>query len=240
MAQLQCNRYISETLEGIQDFDLNPIQGYETKPLVSLEETTAMLVGLIPDIMKYVSVAKDKCNANADPLTRDESAAIYLYTMPKCVFRLLNNALRTQDRHKIAPWLSYLKLFIGALKKLPSCNGTVWRGASLDDGIIFTDGDIHTWWTVNSCSTDLQIIELYLGDKGTVFAIDAIEAKNISAFSAFPVERELILMPGTRVWPLSKKLNFKDQYFLVHLKEEDKQRLVFKILSSNSQRRYQS
>ncbi|CAF2136493.1 unnamed protein product [Rotaria magnacalcarata] len=182
-----------------------------------------MLVGLIPDIMKYVSVAKDKCNANADPLTRDESAAIYLYTMPKCVFRLLNNALRTQDRHKIAPWLSYLKLFIGALKKLPSCNGTVWRGASLDDGIIFTDGDIHTWWTVNSCSTDLQIIELYLGDKGTVFAIDAIEAKNISAFSAFPVERELILMPGTRVWPLSKKLNFKDQYFLVHLKEEDKQ-----------------
>ncbi|CAF2860709.1 unnamed protein product [Rotaria sp. Silwood2] len=225
-------RFINETHADIQDLGRNPIHGYEDEPLSSLEEAAKTLVSFIPQIAQDVSTAKHNCNQNSHLLTLDESAAIYLYTMPGPVFRLLNQALRSEDRHSIKPWFSFLKLFITALKKLPSSTITVWRGAAIDDGVIFTDGDIHTWWTVNSCSNDLAVIQIYLGKTGTVFAIDAAEAKNISSFSTFPDEKELILMPGTRVRPYCRHLNFNDQYFLIHLKEESQQRLVWKSLIS--------
>ncbi|UJR19291.1 hypothetical protein I4U23_022420 [Adineta vaga] len=44
-------------------------------------------------------------------LTWDQSAAIYLYSMP--------------DRNALKTWLLYLKLFITAFEKLPSCQTTV-------------------------------------------------------------------------------------------------------------------
>ncbi len=146
--------------------------------------------------------------------------------MPTSFFSRLNEALRAENRHALKLWFAFLKLFINALKKLPSTKKTVWRGIEGDVGSIFADGDVHIWWSVNSCSMDLKVVEKYLGKTGTVFAIDTINGKNISAFSTFPEEQEIVLMPGTYVSAQCLPLNFESRFFLIHLTEENQQRLV--------------
>src|ERR1700722_6817812 len=70
------------------DFDedpstmLMPIQGYEKKPLVILEEAVEPLVEFVPDVKAMTYVAKTRCKKSpADDLSIDESAAIMLYSM---------------------------------------------------------------------------------------------------------------------------------------------------------------
>lgn len=60
-------------------------------------------------------------------LTKDESAAITLYTC-QSIYRYLNVALRTKDLAKIQPWFAYLKLFHNAIKKLSPVKKIYCRG----------------------------------------------------------------------------------------------------------------
>jgi hypothetical protein len=53
-----------------------------------------------------------------------------------------------------------------------------------------------------------------------VFAIDATNGKDISEFSTFQEEQEVILMPGSRLRVKSKPLDFRNSLFIVHLGEE--------------------
>jgi hypothetical protein len=62
-------------------------------------------------------------------------------------------------------------------------------------------------------------VQPFLGENGTLFAIDAIQGKDISAFSAIPDEQEVVLMPGTRVRCKHESLNFIDRLFVLHLEE---------------------
>ena len=64
-------------------------------------------------------------------LTKDESAAITLYTY-NSVYVPLNRALRTEEPAKIRPWFGYLRLLHTALQKLPPVNRTFCRGESTD------------------------------------------------------------------------------------------------------------
>ncbi|CAF1496035.1 unnamed protein product, partial [Rotaria sp. Silwood1] len=143
--------------------------------------------------------------------------------MPKPFCSRLNETLRAKNRNALEPWFAFLKLFITALEKLPSTRKTVWRGVDGDVGSEFADGLVHTWWSINSCSMDLKVVEQHLGETGTIFAIDAVRAKNISAFSTFPEEQEIVLMPGTRVSAKCQLLKFIDRYILVSLEEDTSQ-----------------
>jgi hypothetical protein len=71
---------------------------------------------------------------------------------------------------------------------------------------------------------DLRSIQPYLGDNGTLFAIHTIHGKDISAFSAIPDEREVVLMPGTRMRAKCESLSFIDRLFVFHLEEINPQR----------------
>jgi hypothetical protein len=215
------DRFVNNTLSELQEANRSPIFGYEDSPVLTLEEAVEKIVPLISHAMDYVTTAKKNYNRHSDLLTQDESAAVYLYSMPTPFFSRLNDTLRIENRHALKPWFAFLKLFITALEKLPSTRKTVWRGVSGDVSSIFADGDVHIWWSVNSCSMDLKVVEKFLSETGTVFAIDAIDAKDISAFSTFPEEQEIVLMPGTRVRALSLPLNFESRFFIVHLEEEN-------------------
>jgi hypothetical protein len=214
------DRFINSTLSELQEANCSPIYGYQHLPLLTLEEATETLIPLVPDVIYYVSTAKNECNRNTTLLTWDESAAIYLYSMPIPFFSLLNDTLRAENRHALQPWFAFLKLFITALMRLPSTKKTVWRGVSGDVGTVFDDGDVHIWWSVNSCSTDISVVEQYLDNSSTLFAIDASHGKDISEYSKFQTEKEIVLMPGTRVLAKAHSLNFeKGRFFLVHLEE---------------------
>ncbi|CAF4227887.1 unnamed protein product, partial [Adineta steineri] len=144
------NRFVNRTLSELQEANRNPIFGYEDSPILTLEEAVEKLIPLIPRIKDYAMEAKSKVNRHSYVLTRDESAAIYLYSMASPFFRCLNEALRAKDRHALKPWFAYLKLFMTALKKLPSIKAVVWRGVYGDVSSVFANNNIDIWWSVNS------------------------------------------------------------------------------------------
>jgi len=215
------HRFANESVDELILTNLNPIDGYQRSPILPLEKAVASLLPHIDDLMKYVIDAKANCNSNSNFLTVDESAAIYLYTMPKPFFSRLNDALRNRKRHAMTPWLAYLKLFMTALDKLPSITGTIWRGVCGDVGSDYNDDNDVTWYSINSCSKSLKVIEWYIGETGTVFAINALHGKDISDYSVFKEEQEIILMPGCHLRVKSKTLNFDNRLFLVHMEEEN-------------------
>jgi len=232
MTPMRSDRYVDKNVLELQQANYRPIDGYEDQDIMTLENAVEKIVPLVENIGTYVEDAKQKCNRNFNILTWDESASIYLYTMPTPFFSRLNKTLRAEDRCALKPWFPFLKLFMSALKKLPSSAERVWRAVAGDIGSFPFEENVQIWWSVNSFSTALDVIQLYIGDMGTLFAIDAIHGKNISEYSAFTEEQEVILMPGTRVRWKSKPLNFMDRLLIVHLEEErtivqNIQRLVY-------------
>lgn len=104
---------------------LLPISGYEKEPLVPLRLACQPLKGILNDELdKFMKQALDNCKTPKDGLTQDESASIYLYTTEwtireKSLYYVLNATLRDENRDKLRPWQSYLKLFLTAFYKLP-------------------------------------------------------------------------------------------------------------------------
>ena len=220
------DRFVNSAPSELSEASLSPIHGYERLPILTLEEATENIIPLVPGLVNYVLTAKEDCNRNTTLLTWDESAAIYLYSMPTTFFSCLNDKLRSKDRYAIKAWFAFLKLFISALEKLPSVRKTVWRGVPDDIGSDFDDGEVHIWWSINSCSADMAVVKQYLDNNSTIFAIEASHGKDISKYSMFSLEKEILLMPGTRLRAKSHSVNFEDRFFLVHLEEENEQRLV--------------
>jgi hypothetical protein len=218
------NRFVNKTLSELREANCTSILDYEDSPVLTLEEAVAKIIPPISSFMDYVTIAKQECNRGSTLLTSNESAAIYLYTMPIPFYSSLNIILRTKIRHELKSWFGFLKLFITALEKLPSTKTTIWRGVNYDDTLMYVDNDVHIWWSVNSCSINPQKVQSFLGESGTLFVIDAIHAKDISAFSAIPDEQEFVLMPGTRVRRRHDSLNFIDRLFVVQLEEINPQR----------------
>ncbi|CAF5159237.1 unnamed protein product, partial [Rotaria magnacalcarata] len=113
---------------------LMPIEGYQKKPIVSLEEAVEPIVEYVPDVKRKVYVAKMKC-AELSPgeLSIDEAASITLYSMEwqpqnECLYHVLNTTLRDEKREKLKPWFLFLRLILTALAQLPSITRTVYRG----------------------------------------------------------------------------------------------------------------
>ncbi|CAF3729847.1 unnamed protein product, partial [Adineta steineri] len=185
---------------------LMPIEGYEEMPLVPLEEAITPLISMLPKVQNYVYVAKERCGSiPPDDLTQDESASIMLYSMEwepreKCLYFALNAALRTEDRRKLKPWFSYLKLVLTALEKLPSTRCHVFRGVNLDLTNQYTEGKTFVWWGFSSCTTSIEVLEneQFLGKTGerTMFTIECDSGKDISRHSYCHSEKEVLLLPA--------------------------------------------
>ena len=213
------NRFVNNILTELLEINRCPTIGYENSPLLSLEEVVEAITPPIAGAMDYVATAKKNCNKHSWGLTRNESAAIYLYTMATPFFSNLNTALRAENREALKPWFAFLNLFMTALRRLPSTQQTVWRGVNYDDTLAFVDDNVRIWWSMNSCSTNPNSVEPFLGENGTLFAIDSMYGKDISEFSAMPNEQEIVLMPGTHVRRKREPLNFNGRLFVVHLEE---------------------
>ncbi|CAF1488706.1 unnamed protein product [Adineta steineri] len=130
------NRFVNHSLSELHEANRSPIFGYEDSPILTLEDSVEKLTPFVPRIKDYVMTAKNKCNQHSDLLTKDESAAIYLYSMASSFFSSLNTALRAENRHALKPWFAYLKLLMTALKTLPSIKAVVWRGVYVGESYI--------------------------------------------------------------------------------------------------------
>ena len=160
-------------------------------------------------------------------MDKDEAATIYLYAMEMsedvCIYRILNQALRVEDRSKVRPWFGYLKLLDSATSKLPKIKEIVWRGVDKDVSQSFKKGQKITWWSISSCSTSVDVILSFLGKtpQSTLFNIQCSSGKSIAAYTCYPSENEVILMPGTTFEVVSDPLHHHGGVHIIHLKEID-------------------
>ena len=195
---LSNNRFITGSLSKFETETYNPILGFETEPLVSLEEAVRNIIPFVSDVMTHVKTAKEKY-INDPNLPINEAAAIYLYTIPNSLYGELNKALRNEDGSSLKLWFPYLKLLLTGLYKLPSHSAKVWRGVYNVNASDFKENNIHTWWSITSCSKSDDFAGGFKCDKGVLFCIDSAYGKDITSYSAIPNEQEIILMPGTKL-----------------------------------------
>ncbi|CAM4873057.1 unnamed protein product [Rotaria socialis] len=187
---------------------LQPIEGYQSLELVSLEEAIEPIVKFCPDVRRRAYIAKGNCDPPKDGLTQDESASIFLYTMEwaprdQCLYVVLNSILRSKNRNRlITPWLLFMKLLLTALFNLRSCGMTVWRGVRLDLRKEYVVGKTYTWWGFSSCTESLHVLESesFLGqeEKRTMFSIECFNGKKIRPHSSLEEEDEILLLPGSQ------------------------------------------
>ena len=133
-------------------------------------------------------------------MTDDQAAAIQLYTQHCCLYPMLNAALRDHTHpENLAAFLPYLKLLLTALNKLSLVRAKVYRGMTGDYHGTYNQlsGQVLRWWAFSSTTPRESQAEAFLmtGER-TLFTIDAIGV-DIAAFSAFPGEKEVLLLPGT-------------------------------------------
>jgi hypothetical protein len=201
---------------------LPPAYGYLTHQLLPLQKAIEPILSQIDQLDRFVKIAKNECHFPSEHgLTRDESAAVYLYTMEwseSSLYQMINRALRSENRPSLKPWFAYLKLFDTAVQKLPNLRMNVWRGVTRDIARNYKMGDEFTWWSINSCSTSVNVIKDFLGPNSTLFLIEVVNGKDISRYTNFPSENEVILCPGTRFRVVSDALD-QPPLHLVHLRE---------------------
>ena len=245
--QLSNHRFTSlHDLDGEKQM-LLPLAGYETQPLVSLEQAVQSLVHLFnDDIHRYVYIAKQNTRVPKDDLTCEESAAIHLYSMQwspvhDSLYIHLNRALRAVDRQAITPWFSYLKLFLTALFKLPSSHRTIWRGVKGDLSAQYNKDQDIIWWGVSSCAVSVSVIEQFIGQSGTrtIFSIEAINAKLIREHAYFKEEDEIILPPGTSLKVIDK-MQPAPNLTIIHLREVTPPFPLITLPSNDNNQREQS
>ena len=209
----------------VENKKLPPIGGYWNAKLVSLEEALQPVESLFNDLSRSIRMAKKHCTYSSDHnLTRDESAALYLYTMESgenSFYQILNAALRSENRPALIPWFRFLRLFDEALKKLPIVKGSIWRGVPSDVSGIFTKGQVFTWWGISSCSTSLEVIEDFLESttSSTIFMIEAKQGRDVSAYSYLKGENEVLLNFGTELRVKSKTSKKNSGEIIVYLEE---------------------
>ena len=143
---------------------------------------------------------------------------IHAYTLAEpSIYDAVNAILNdTTERNttaspKVVAALRFTKFIDEALKQLPSYKPPegqpyVYRGIRYvhrDFKSRFADGTIFPWYTLKSASTGIEVLDTFCGQTGprTVFEITVKEedssVKDISMFSAFPEEKEVLAPPST-------------------------------------------
>jgi hypothetical protein len=200
--------------EDLRNF--NPITGFLDAPLLPLEDAIGMAFAASEDLDPQMGtrvecacdfadglIADTEDAGETELLSRDEIAAIHLYTQNSNFYRDLNKLLRSRARELLRPYAPYLRLLLGALHKLPRVKGVVYRGVKGNMSAKYKTGSKFVWWAVSSTTSTIDCLsnDDFFGTSGerTFFAISAHHAVNIARYSSVPSENELVLVPGARL-----------------------------------------
>ena len=104
---------------------IQPIKQYAKEPLLPLRQACEPLKDIVDeDLTQNIEIALMNARGGENGLTKEESAALHLYTMEwevseKSLYAVLNRTLRAVNRQALIPWHKYLKLLLTAFFKLP-------------------------------------------------------------------------------------------------------------------------
>eukprot|EP01047_Picozoa_sp_COSAG01_P068132 COSAG01_NODE_9777_length_2347_cov_1.999555_1_plen_404_part_00 len=198
--------------------DFIPFYGWEDTPRVGLEESVKDLP--IPRIDKYAGASVDfaddylRRHGGVDPfgLDREEIAAFNLYSKANLThpdqgfFAVMNRTLNEKDRRKLVPFFPYLRIvFDGAKKSKNACPLTLLRGfPNRRDNWQeeYKIGEVIYWWGFSSTTRKSRVLDSddFFGASGdrTLFMLDCIAGVDVTPYSDYAHEEEVLLMPGAK------------------------------------------
>ncbi len=208
---------------------LKLIDGYLDEPVLPLEDTLKPFDGKIDQLSGYIKEAKRKCHYPSEHnLTRDESAAIYIYTMQwsdECLYDHLQAAWRSKDRSELKPWFKYLKLFKTALDKLPNANREIWQGTSYDERLKeqLLSNSLPLYSSMGSCSPSEKELKEHLEQNGDTKIIligyESVNGKSVTGYTANSWE-EVMMWPGMKLGVTKYVVDAAANLLIVHLKSK--------------------
>ncbi|CAF1482924.1 unnamed protein product, partial [Rotaria sordida] len=163
----------------------------------------------IDQLSHFIKEAKTECYYPSEHnLTRDESAAIYIYTMKwanNCLYDHLQEAWKTEDRATMKRWFKYLRLFKSALDKLPHSKRKIWQGVPFDETFIekLNSKSSSTLYTsMGSCLPSSNEIKDYLqnnfSNKIILIGYESVNGKSIADYTANS-RHEYVISPSTKI-----------------------------------------
>ena len=131
-------------------------------------------------------------------LSRDECAAVVLYTMEDMPRERSPYYVMKKNRQAVRPWRDFVWLLLRALRKLPPSKArVVYRGMA---GSVLEEGDELQWSAFSSTATKVDVMEVFLATSGqrTMIHLELTEpvGRDVSAFSLYPQECEVLLPPN--------------------------------------------
>ena len=208
---------------------LKLIEGYKDEPLVSLEEALKPFDGHITDLPDHIDDAKNDCRYPSEhKLTRDESAAIFIYSQQwqgVSVNDHLQAAWASNDRAQLKPWFKFLMLLRSALGKLPNAKAMVWQGAPHDEELKETlrskSKPIYT--SMGSASPSEYAIKEHLhetsGPKTIMIGYRSVNGKDVTGYTASRA-KEVIIRPGCKLGVAKYSEVDENGSLVVHLVRE--------------------
>ena len=148
------------------------------------------------------------------------------------LFEQLNRTLRTRDPSKMLQLRPYLYFLMSGLSALPDWKGTVFRGVPASAFDVVKENyalgkDVH-WSSFTSTSTSLsKAKEFAHGKGGIIFSIGVVTGRQVSAYSAFKRENEILLGPNTRLVVTSDLIQNSDGFFDISLQQRVGKGFIF-------------
>jgi len=131
-------------------------------------------------------------------LNPNQILAIYLYTSNLELFRCVNQNLSSITLS--SPWFGFIGCLYQGIKSLPNFVGECFRAVdTLFDSQIYALGNKVEWCGFSVSNIDWKnSSELIRQKRGIIFIIKSKTGKNISSYSKFPQEKEIVFLPGTK------------------------------------------
>ena len=129
---------------------------------------------------------------------------IYVYTYELAgdcdqIYGAMNRAMRNHDEGAVTFWRPLIWHLDCALAVLPDFKGKLFRGINVRfSEEVYQTGKTVTWPAFSSASAMQSVAEEFVkGDDGSLFFVQSASAKEISRFSKFPDEVEVLFRPNS-------------------------------------------
>ena len=193
----------------------------------------ACIDGILEEAKKDDSDSETEANWMAEqlrackikPRREVSKTCIHLYTRESFLYHVLNTALRDGDHSKVDTLGPLCFLIRDHSRTCKDFTGTVYRGMQLSPTEIQmyrkAIGSWHTWPSYSSTSKNRNMAD-FRGN--TLFIIQIVQmnftlprAFDISKFSQFPCEEEVLLPAGTSFQVISVQSDPREKY-IIHVK----------------------
>ncbi|CAD8064202.1 unnamed protein product [Paramecium sonneborni] len=174
-----------------------------------------------PDINEFIQQNLEEINGNQEQKQDYQQIplhgiiAVRLYTS-NLIYQKLNSDLRISDYQR---WKKYLKCLMEGLRHMRYYNGVAYRGVrNYQNTLDYQKGNIVQWSEVSSVSQKKQVAQHFSNQKGMIFQVELISAKDIAKLSIYKGEQDVIMYPFSSFVIEEVQLN-PNQPLLVTMRE---------------------